>query len=103
MSGLLKKVFCGFPKLSVLNENKKNKFPNIFQTFVCAFSRNLLQHKMFTMQKKLGKFNQDQRKTEVRMLFKFVLYTVCPRSGDQFYIVIYYMEWVTTAWTDRMI
>ena len=26
--------------------------------------------------------------------------TVCPRSSDQFYIVTYYMKWVTTSWTD---
>ena len=26
-------------------------------------------------------------------------HTVCPRSSDPFYIVIYYMKWVTTSWT----
>ena len=26
-------------------------------------------------------------------------YTVCPRSSDPFYIVIYYIKWVTTSWT----
>ena len=26
-------------------------------------------------------------------------YTVCPRSSDPFYIVIYYVKWVTTSWT----
>ena len=25
--------------------------------------------------------------------------TVCPRSSDPFYIVIYYIQWVTTSWT----
>ena len=25
--------------------------------------------------------------------------TVCPRSSDPFYIVIYYIKWVTTYWT----
>ena len=25
--------------------------------------------------------------------------TVCPRSSDQFYIVSYYIKWVTTSWT----
>ena len=29
-----------------------------------------------------------------------VLYTVCPRSSDQFYILTYYIKWVTTSWTD---
>ena len=26
--------------------------------------------------------------------------TVCPGSSDSFYIVTYYMKWVTTSWTD---
>ena len=26
--------------------------------------------------------------------------TVCPRSSDPFYIVTYYIKWVTTSWTD---
>ena len=25
--------------------------------------------------------------------------TVCPRSSDPFYIVGYYIKWVTTSWT----
>ena len=25
--------------------------------------------------------------------------TVCPRSSDQFYVVTYYIKWVTTSWT----
>ena len=28
------------------------------------------------------------------------LTTVCPRSSDPFYTVTYYIEWVTTSWTD---
>ena len=28
--------------------------------------------------------------------------TVCPRSRDSFYIVTYYIKWVTTSWTDGM-
>ena len=26
--------------------------------------------------------------------------TECPRGSDPFYIVTYYMKWVTTSWTD---
>ena len=26
-------------------------------------------------------------------------HTICPRSNDPFYIVIYYIKWVTTSWT----
>ena len=25
--------------------------------------------------------------------------TVCPGSSDPFYVVIYYIKWVTTSWT----
>ena len=28
--------------------------------------------------------------------------TVCPRSSDPFYIVSYYIKWVTTSWTYSM-
>ena len=31
------------------------------------------------------------------------LSTMCPRSSDPFYIVIYYIIWVTTSWTYSMI
>jgi len=27
------------------------------------------------------------------------LSTICPRSSDPFYIVSYYIKWVTTSWT----
>ena len=26
------------------------------------------------------------------------IYTVCPRSSDQLYVVIYCIKWVTTSW-----
>ena len=26
-------------------------------------------------------------------------YTVCPRSSDSFYILTYYIKWVTISWT----
>ena len=26
--------------------------------------------------------------------------TICPRSSDPFYIVIYYIKWVTSSWTN---
>ena len=26
-------------------------------------------------------------------------YTVCPRISDPFYVVLYYIKWVTTSWT----
>ena len=30
---------------------------------------------------------------------RFETYTVCPRSSDPFYIVCYYINWVTASWT----
>ena len=38
-------------------------------------------------------------------LVKYLLprYTVCPRSSDPFYIVSYYIKWVTTSWTDSIV
>ena len=38
--------------------------------------------------------------TDRYQIQKFVgAYTVCPRSSDPFYIVRYYLKWVTTSWT----
>ena len=31
--------------------------------------------------------------------FIYLPSTVCPRSSDSFYVVTYYMKWVTTSWT----
>ena len=28
-----------------------------------------------------------------------MVYTICPGSSDQFYIVSYCIKWVTTSWT----
>ena len=28
-----------------------------------------------------------------------ILYTVCPGSSDPFYVVTYYIKWVTSSWT----
>ena len=36
-----------------------------------------------------------------RVTYVLQSYTVCPRSSDQFHIVSYYIEWVTTSWTYR--
>ena len=34
--------------------------------------------------------------------FLWFLNTVCPRSSDPFYIVSYYLKWVSTFWTYSM-
>ena len=33
-------------------------------------------------------------------IFNFYIYIVRPRSSYPFYIVTYYINWVTTSWTD---
>ena len=30
---------------------------------------------------------------------EYIFHTMCPRSSDPFYIVTYYIIWVTTSWT----
>ena len=32
-------------------------------------------------------------------IYHFYKYTVCPGSSDPFYIVTYYIKWVTSSWT----
>ena len=39
---------------------------------------------------------------ETYVLYILHIYTVCPRSSGPFYVVTYYIEWVTTSWTDSM-
>ena len=34
------------------------------------------------------------------ILSRYIYDTVCPRSSDKFYIVTYYIKWVTTSWTN---
>ena len=34
-----------------------------------------------------------------KQYIRSVSYTVCPGSSDPFYIVTYYIKWVTTSWT----
>ena len=42
-------------------------------------------------------FSPDLQSGQFGFIFK--KYTVCPRSSDPFYIVTYYIKWVTTPWT----
>ena len=42
-------------------------------------------------------------KTSWTYSMKEIHSTVCPRSGDPFYIVSYNMKWVTTSWTYSML
>ena len=35
--------------------------------------------------------------------FHIILITVCPGSSDPFYIITYYIKWVTISWTHNTI
>ena len=39
---------------------------------------------------------------QARPNFKSRNHTVCPRSSDRFYMVTYYIKWVTTSWTHNI-
>ena len=62
---------------------------------------------IFCMLNRINKGIQNQaelslkRKAEngVSQIVRKVRDTVCPRSSDPFYIVGYYIKWVTTSWT----
>ena len=41
----------------------------------------------------------DYLKVEIFFFLTNVVYTVFPGSSDPFYIVSYYIKWVTTSWT----
>ena len=46
------------------------------------------------------------RQYTMKILPDFLTYrmcTVCPGSSDPFYIVSYYIKWVTTSWTYSMV
>ena len=54
-----------------------------------------------------GSGSDPRKTTRMRIRPKFFLYffqyesqyTVCPGSSDPFYVVTYYIKWVTTSWT----
>ena len=46
-------------------------------------------------------FAQSLRHRSHRCFF-FIKGTICPKSSDPFYIVTYYIKWVTTSWTDSI-
>ena len=41
-------------------------------------------------------------KKEKDLILNIYVYTICPGSSDPFYIVPYYIKWVTTSWTHSM-
>ena len=43
---------------------------------------------------------KELKQTELKAKLGNNNHTVCPRSSDPFYIVTYYIEWVSTSWTD---
>ena len=39
------------------------------------------------------------KSTKLVLVKTMVTFTVCQRSSDPFYVVTYYIKWVTTSWT----
>ena len=58
--------------------------------FYCPISRVTLNECRKNIYKKYSK------------LFREIHITVCPESSDPFYVVTYYIKWVTTSWTKSM-
>ena len=46
-------------------------------------------------------FKEQQQDEKLFQFYpcEILLYTVCPGSSDPFYIISYYIKWVTTFWT----
>ena len=45
-------------------------------------------------------FNVYIRYTEsiLKIIYRTILYTICPKRSYPFYIVTYYIKWATTSW-----
>ena len=63
-----------------------------------------LVHPYYTPQKNRKHFTKFKSNNDLQYIFIYFVgiidTTVCPRSCDPFYIVTYYIKWVTTSWTD---
>ena len=44
-------------------------------------------------------FLEQQLYIQIYYHFYHNHHTVCPKSSDSFYVVNYYIKWVTTSWT----
>ena len=112
-----------------LNHDFQQCFTNMFQcSFICfsVYAGHLDQNEIQTVsddqrqeiehtspQWELGRLgdvpspnqtSEDHRTMKTSLLgrdiyFLFYYDTVCPISSDPFYIVCYYIQWVTTSWT----
>ena len=98
MAGPLKKFFfCGFPNLN--NTVCRRKGKNVFKEIICDQITDFSLHvhapisELPSYIRHRGTLCFD---VELRPLRK---YSVCPRSSDPFYVVTYYIKWVTTYWT----
>ena len=67
---------------------------------VIRFYQRIKESKQKSKQKAMNFLRQKGIKiAKKRYNGEFCILTVCPRSSDPFYIVTYYIKWVTTSWT----
>ena len=63
------------------------------------FSYAKIQIKIYSgIKQKEAKRSRKSREKGVKKVSHFYNSTVCPRRSDSFYIVSYYIKWVTTSW-----
>ena len=99
-----KKIDCFF------SSRKKAKFLR------CAVIKNFF-HRMYTVctwslvhSYIITCFNSFKKSWQINNIFKLNaegrkdhIYTMCPRSSYPIYIVRYYIKWVTTSWTYKIL
>ena len=59
-----------------------------------------MQYRFADTQYKKKNSIQDIHRTCSHIFFFLDIFTICPRSSYPFYIVLYYIKWVTNSWTD---
>ena len=94
------------PKIISLCNHKKN-YVNQLLIVVSLFEERpifrlwfralVLQTKMFIRKEMFTTLKKFEHSLVVDICEKFIV--VCPRSCNPFYIVSYYIKWVTTSWT----
>ena len=61
-----------------------------------GFNWNLIDNKILNLKSEDSRFHPGIIKLTITSTH---LCTICPGSSDPFYIVTYYIKWVTTSWT----
>ena len=75
-------------------EREKKVFLNV----QIASTLIILDHSMFSKIPPI-RYIMDRMRKIVQCTSLLYATTVCPRRSDPFYVVTYYIKWVTTSWT----